>query len=273
MKARNVVEIARRATVVALLAVPATLRAEADQPEYQVEVVGTEFNVALPDGKRVGGDELVGMILTLGDPGGARRSIRIDAVQPDPKDAEITLYALSVLNPVSGTWENLCDPDAEGLAMGFPLSGTWTAAGEHISSDHAFSITCTSGVNAKCVRMGYKPWKNSRDGNSLWDLHQACTRMLRADYCGDGTPHTRDGTPVEVYDTVSIQLPEPASGLSFEAAWRGDGAVCVRKVRIPEIITRDALMQSCPARLQSRIGAECTEERALQLGALLINGS
>lgn len=273
MKARDAVEIVTRATAVALLfALAMTLRAGADQPEYRVEIVGTEFRLTLPDGRQVGGDGLVGMVLTLGDPGGAQRSIRIDAVQADPKAGEITLYALSVFDPASGTWGNLCSPDADGVAMGFPLSGTWTASGEHVPSEHAFSMTCTSGVNAKCVRMGYKPWK-SRDGTSLWDLHQACTRMLRADYCGDGAPHTRDGTQVELYDTVGIQSREPGSGLRFEAGWRADGAVCVRKVRIPEITTLDAVVQSCPARLRERVGPECTEERALQLGALIINGS
>jgi hypothetical protein len=49
---------------------------------------------------------------------------------------------------------------------------------------------------------------------------------------------------VDVYDTVGIQSPQLASGLSFEAAWRADGAVCVRKVRIPEItMARFALRQ------------------------------
>ena len=120
---------------------------------------------------------------------------------------------------------------------------------------------------------GYKPWKTRADGTPLWDLHQACTRMLRADYCGDGTPHTRDGTPVDVYDTVGIQSPQPGSELSFEAGWRADGAICVRKVRIPEITTLEALVQSCPARLQKHVGPECTEERGRQLGALVMNGS
>jgi hypothetical protein len=96
------------------------------------------------------------------------------------------------------------------------------------------------------VRLGYKPWKNSRDGVSLWELHQACTRMLRADYCGDGTPHTRDGTRVEVYDTMGIQSPEPDSGLSFEAGWRADGAVCVRKVRIAEITSLESAGAGVP---------------------------
>jgi ADYC domain len=241
----------------------------------KIEVVGTEFRVTLPDGRQLTGDDLLGTILTFADPGAARRRLRIEAVQPDPKDSsgEIILYRLSIGAVNTDTWEPLCGTDADGLAMGFPLSGTWTPTGEHQPSEQAFSLTCTSGDIAKCVRMGYKPWQ-SHDGTSLWELHQACTRMLRADYCGDGTPHTRDGTRVEVYDTVGIQSPEPGSGLSFEAAWRADGAVCVHKVRIPEITTLDAVVENCPARLRNHVGPECSEDDARRLGVpLVINGS
>ena len=59
--------------------------------------------------------------------------------------------------------------------------------------DDRFSVTCTSGVIGKCVRAGYKPWKTAADGRPMWDYHQACTRLIRADYCGDGRTHTRDG--------------------------------------------------------------------------------
>jgi hypothetical protein len=129
--------------------------------------------VTLPDGRQLAGDQLIGMTLTLSDPGAARRRLRIEAVERDPK--EITLYRLSVSEPNSDTWEPLCGADADGLAMAFPLSGTWTPTGEHRPSEAAFSLTCTSGGIAKCVRMGYKPWQ-SRDGTSLWDLHQALVR-------------------------------------------------------------------------------------------------
>lgn len=225
-----------------------------------VSVAGTAFEVVLAGGERLAGTQLIGAVLNVEEAGGFFYPVRIDDVLPDPRDAEgeITLYRLSTLNPVSGAWERLCTPDADGFAGGFPLSGTWTDGGEHIASEDRFTITCTSGTSGKCVRMGYKPWKTRADGVSLWDLHQACTRMLRADYCGDGVPHTRDGTPVEVFDTLGIQAPDPASGLSFEAAWGPEGAICIRRPRIPELMTLDALLAAC-ARLRERLGDDCRE--------------
>jgi hypothetical protein len=260
------------ATTVALLFFLSLGRAAEDAP-IAVEVVGAAFEVVLANGERRQGDRLVGTVLSVEDAGGTVSSIRIDEVLPDPRDpdGEITLYRLSVWNAPRGAWENLCTPDVEGFAGGFPLSGTWTPAGEHQPSNH-FALTCTSGVSGKCVRLGYKPWKTRADGISLWGLHQACTRMLRADYCGDGTPHTHEGTRVEVYDTLGIQT--PGLGLNFEAVWGPDGAICVRKPRIPELISLDGLLAECPSRLVGHAGDNCSEADFIgSSGPLIVNGS
>ena len=223
------------------------------------------------------GPDLVGMVLTLDDPGGERLAVRIDAVQPDPGDptGETTLYTLMGRDPATGAWANLCAPDADGLAMGFPLSGVWTATGEHVaSSDGAFSLTCTGGALGKCVRMGYRPWQAAADGTPLWAYHQACVRMVRADYCGDGTGHTRDGTPINIADRLGLQEFDPAPALRFEAAWGPDGAVCVRRVRWPDLTSLEGLVRACPGRLADRVGTACTEEAARRSGAtLLLNAS
>jgi len=185
--------------------------------------------------------------------------LRIDGVQHDPHEPGITLYQLS--NPSADDptkWVNACDPDPDGKQLGFHMSGTWTNTGDHLHSDHAFSITCTSGAEGKCVRFGYKPWQQLASGVSLWDLHQACTRLLRADYCGDDASHTKNGTRPDIFDRVGIQHDEPDPGMSFEAAWAKDGAVCVRRTRVGDPPSLDVLAKECPGRRQ-RFGSTCDE--------------
>jgi hypothetical protein len=119
----------------------------------KLEVVGTTFRGKWTDGRVVTGADLVGAVFEVGD-GANEATVRIDAVRPDPKDptGEIMLHAFSLLDVASGTWRSLCSPDWDGVAMGFPLAGTWTSSGEYQPSVERFSLTCTSGVSGKCVR-------------------------------------------------------------------------------------------------------------------------
>jgi ADYC domain len=246
--------------------------ATAQETPAKVEVVGTAFRLTMADGRVLAGADLVGSVLALGGAGGTRLRVRIDAVRPDPRDpaGEVTLYVLSVEDPATGAWHDLCAPDPDGLALGFPMAGSWTASGEHLSSGGAFSLTCTGGVVGKCVRMGYKPWAAAADGTPLWAYHQACARLLRADYCGDGTGHTRDGTPVDIGDRLGVQTFDPAPAMDFEAAWGADGAVCVRRVRVPGAASLDELVRACPERLAGKVGEACTAEAALRAPETLI---
>jgi hypothetical protein len=230
----------------------------------EVAVVGTEFRITLEGGRVLTGRDLLGIELDTEDTEGRRLTIRIDGLAPDPLDltGEIMLYALSMSDLATGGWTPLCDPDPDGLSKGFPLAGIWTATGEHVAEPNRFAVTCTSGAIGKCVRFGYKPWATGPDGGSLWDLHQACVRMVRADYCGDGRPQTRSGTPINLYDRRGIQRDEPVPGMSFEAAWAPDGAVCVARPRLPDLVTLEELVRACPARLAGHIGPACSEAEA-----------
>jgi hypothetical protein len=255
------------------LCLPVALHAEAVR---KVEVVGATFRITTTDGRLLTGAGLIGAVLTLNDPRGSGHSVRIDDVRPDPDDptGETFLYTFMAEDPATGAWRNLCSPDADGLAMGFPLSGAWTTSGEHVASDQAFSLTCTSGALGKCVRMGYRPWQATPSGAPLRPYHQACVRMVRADYCGDGIGHTRNGTPINVYDRLGIQTADAAAAMRFEAGWDADGAVCVRHMRVAEAGSLEALARSCPGRLAGKVGAACSEEAALRSGAtLLLNAS
>jgi hypothetical protein len=236
------------------------------------EVDGTRIQVRKADGSIAQGDALLGAVLVGRIDGGIRNAFRIDALELDPRDpsGEVVLYSLSTRDPEAGVWKNACTPDAQGIARGFPLAGIWTPSGEHRRTPGHLELACTSGALGKCVRMGYKPWKSE----AMWDRHQACVRMVRADYCGDGTGHTRNGTPIDVFDEEGIQADAPAPGMSFEAAWGKDGAVCLSRTRIPEVATPAQMRASCPAKLGRDAGATCSEARArLDPRTLLMNKS
>src|SRR5215472_4277979 len=199
------------------------------------------------------------------------------------------------------------------------LTGTTLASGYQPRSG--------GGVAAKCIDWGYPPWpfKASpkplpwvgttltgkplplKDANA-YDIHQACLYMATADYCGNGNPHTVDGTWIEQFNDVTIKkvvtipaqhLPPivPATHftakLSFEAAWRppvfsGDerkriltrpgGALCVTKARWAALPLD--LGTSCPSlevhtaeRKRAPFCETYTEKDLENLGALLVSYS
>jgi ADYC domain len=243
-------------------------------PSGHIQAEGTEFRVTLPSGRVLSGAQLVGTVLTITGSDGEQQQVRIDAIEPDPTDpdGDVWLHTLSVQDPDTKKWGNLCAPGPDGVAKGFPLGGRWTKDGRHVPDENALALICTGGAIGKCVRWGYKPWRRGSGGEALWEYHQACVRMVRADYGGDGTGHTRDGTPIDVFDRMGMLKPAPDPGrLSFEAAWGPDGAICVRKPRIAELASLQELEQRYPA-LRGHTGDVCHEDRN-EAGALILNRS
>ena len=237
-----------------------------------VEAEGTEFKVTMSDGAVLRSRDLAGAVLTVAV-GGQAMKLRIDSVErdPDAKRGEVWLHTLSA-QAADGSWRNLCQPGPDGRQQGFPLAGRARHPDGLFepAEPGTFELTCTSGGQGKCVRFGYLPWESA----AMRAHYNACTRMLRADYCGDGTPHTRDGTLIVVYDKLGIQRDEPAEGAEFEAAWSPEGAVCVRHVRIPDLYSLDALKTACPRLKSEDIGEACSEERIAKTPtALLTNKS
>jgi hypothetical protein len=245
-----------------------------------VDVEGTAFRVGLSDGQTLQGTALAGATLSIVLPNEANpRRIKIRTIVPDPTDpdGDVLLYRISVVDPVTGALDELCEPDARGERWAFPLKGQWDAEGRRIS-DKGFTLTCSAGAQGKCVRFGYKPWKYTPSGIALADYHQACVRLVRADYCG-GEATTRDGMLIDIYDRLGIQRPADDAeeqGLRFEAGWNAGGAVCVAHTRVPANMTLAHLGKVCP-RLRGHLGdAECTAEAAasgLFGPALLFNRS
>jgi hypothetical protein len=181
----------------------------------------------------VSGAGLVGSTMNAQLSNGEALPIRIDSAETlEGPNADVWAYGLSYL--ADGTWSPLCGTQAGAPVLAVALAGTWnngsgvTGGGAWTASSSSFTFGCRGTALAKCVEFGYKPW-STVGGTLLRDHHQACTRMLRADYCGDGTSWTADGTLINVYDDLDIQS-DDASWL-IDAEWTATGAVCTNNIR------------------------------------------
>lgn len=245
-----------------------------------VAVLGTHFRITLATGRTIEGRDLQGATLSVAFAGSAEpRPILLARIIPDPDDpdGDVLLYDIRVPDGKAGTGPPLCENAVDGDHWAFPLQGRWDRNGKKIS-DQGFTLTCAADAQGKCVRFGYKPWKTTQAGVPLADHHQACVRMVRADYCG-GRGTTRNGMLIDFHDRLGIQKRADAPddrALPFEAAWNTDGALCVAHTRVPANMTLARLVRDCP-RLRDRLGPTVCNEAAAVSGrfgeALLFNRS
>ncbi len=201
--------------------------------------------------------------------------VRIDSIRPSSSaswaDWDVSLYALSYFTDEG--WQPYCGLDDAGAPVkAVPLTGRWDyrqgvpTGGARFADDTAVTFACEGYVLAKCVEAGYKPWSSvfactspfRCEITSLAAHHQACTRMLRADYCGDGTPNTVDGTLINIYDGIGIQ--RDTDDWAFEAEWTAAGARCVDRGRIGEL-------PSCAA---AKADVTCGAKAHFKTGTLLM---
>ena len=142
------------------------------------------------------------------------------------------------------------------------VEGGWGTQGAYVAPAGRYSFStfsCLSGVVAKCLRFGYRPWEGGNQG----ELLQTCVRAARADYCGTGMSYTCEGTLFDVVDVSGIQEREAnLPGEMLEADWAPEGAVCLNTPRLPGC--------SNPAdqeRLLSVIARECEgNHHAIRIG-------
>ena len=193
------------------------------------------------------GPELVGTVMTIVvNPGNKQVLAKIDAVYPDPNSSANDVYLYDVTYQIAGTntWTSLCQDANGGAVPGIPIANYWSSAsGDRTDNPNVMTFACVNGAIGKCVRWGYRPWATATRCNgpmcntvSLKDHHQACTRMVRADYCGDGKPNTVNGTPIDVYDGLSPQIQSPATTWPVEARWTPNGATCLGNTRGADLI-------------------------------------
>jgi hypothetical protein len=185
----------------------------------------------------------------------------VDGVRQDAGDPSLTLYAIGKEDATQG-WVPYCDPDAWGSTEAVVVPGSWDLATGRPVGAEGVTVACLSGAIGKCVRLGYRP-ERTVDGVSLADAHQACVHMVRADYCGDGRPHTVDGTYIHVYDRLGVQVPAPDRPLELEAGWGKDGATWLQATRWGEELA--AIVAECPDRLAGRVATPDTRLTGAQV--------
>ncbi len=187
----------------------------------------------------------------------------------------ISLYVLSFWD--GSAWTPACGTDATGAyaAAGAPipavaLKDIWSlGTGSSQADPNRFTFSCVNAALGSCLIWGYRRWARQTECLSPSDrsvcneqdlsyAHQACTRLARADYCGDGRPHTKSGTRVEAYDSFGLRPRAGTPGFGLEAEWRSDGGHCIHFTRFtkadpaqtPQYATdADYIAAICPGRL------------------------
>jgi hypothetical protein len=184
---------------------------------------------------------------------------RITRIEPelpryDPtRTGNTFLYTLEQWDSDGGSWRPACPADSDGRKVAIPLAAIWDEHGDRSVSNTLFTFGCTNGAIAKCYRWGYRPWVTGY--GDMVAMHWTCTRLARADYCGNGVSHTHDGTMINVWDTLPPPGPIqrhggllPPFGMLFEAGWNTAGAVCLSRARWL-LDDGPAIAQMCPDRL------------------------
>jgi hypothetical protein len=171
-----------------------------------------------------------------------------DAIYDPTHTGNTFLYTLEQNVDNTGSWQLACPVDLNGRRAAIPLDDIWDKNGTRNSSAPLFTLGCTTGAIARCYRLGYRPWLTGL-GN-LKITHWTCTRIIRADYCGDGVSHTINGTQVNLWDNLTPPIQAHGmtpAGMTFEAAWGQNGAICFSHARWS--LGGSVVAAACPNRL------------------------
>jgi hypothetical protein len=179
---------------------------------------GTPLKIS--QGAPLSGD-LTGSRWTGNVSGGTTVTLRVEDSRPGVSgNPDLWSYRISTSYD-GATWHALCADDGYAEAV----RGTWdrregvVGGGGYDASATDFTLACRGSAIPKCLEMGFKPWLGRAAELAT------CVRALRADYCGDGTSYTVDGTLINLYDRGGVLADDRA--WIPEAEWSPAGASCV----------------------------------------------
>jgi hypothetical protein len=235
-----------------------------------VSLNGTVFSGVTASGQAVTGADLVGAAFPASLAGGSSIQLRIDsAAAGTGANADVWTYGVSY--QTAAGWSLLCGADAAGAPIrAVPVNGVFDyrsgvpGGGAFTADATAFTFGCRGAAIAKCVELGYKPWQTV-SGVGLQAHMVACTRLIRADFCGDGTSYTIDGTEVNVYDGIGVQT--DTQGWRPEAEWTADGMRCFAPGTPARVKKKTHKVPPCHS--HGAVDGHCAEPPDFAAGTLL----
>lgn len=192
----------------------------------EVWLVGTEFFGRQSNSLFRGLDfDQTRFVGNVGD--GTQVTLRIEGLTPPAAGDDLWTYLVRYWDTEKQGWFPICITHDGTAVNAIPVAGRWDyrqgvpgEGGAKTDDPSVFTFACETAAIAKCIRIGYEPWASE----TLAAHHQTCTRVIRADYCGDGVSHTVDGQWVNLFDAIGVQLDTEA--WYFEAEWDEAGARC-----------------------------------------------
>jgi hypothetical protein len=130
------------------------------------------------------------------------------------------------------------------------LSPQDTTSSASIHPD-SFNIACVNTDIHKLHMLRHTTASSWGTSSPSRDERQALLRLLTGDFCGNGTPFTKNGTPIRLgFKDPAYAIPLPpdptyptysmSNASSIEALWSEDGASCINpdKLRLNNILTQ-----------------------------------
>nr|MBA3819806.1 pentapeptide repeat-containing protein [Deltaproteobacteria bacterium] len=190
----------------------------------------------------------VGPTLTATLSNGATLPIKIESAT-QLAGANSDVWSYDVVYQSDSGWSSLCGTGVGALAV----AGVWntdrgvTGGGAYTATPSSFTFACRGKTIAKCVEFGYKIWTGKTPELT------SCVRLMRGDFCGNGTPYTVDGTTLNLYDHAGIQT--DTNSWMVEGEWTPNGARCITQPRLSRFQQQLGVTPPCAASLSG--GATC----------------
>ncbi len=215
--------------------------------DYKLDVQGDEL-VAIGKFGTLRGPQLIGATILLKESGLLKPTMTVtiagyEEVESWAEGAEkVPSYALIYpdLGALLGA-RNVCNGSITGpLASKIVVLGgeTYDLKDKSVvpEQDRWVTLACAGSAAAKLRLMNYGP-QSDFDGHgnpATVEQRQATLKMLTADYCGDGTSYTANGTPL-AWENADGTVHTSTKLGDLEAVWTADGALCLDSTRLANV--------------------------------------